>query len=247
MDSYNSFSLGNAIKNYRPNWINIIPHFLLADFFAVLSWSLSTASFYIIFFQGNNSAETLTKLAMAVFPLLITPFIAITSIMHVSLFKEGLVCKYGWWRRVIQYKDVKSISCKMISYNHGASVEAYRYKLNMKNGLPVKLDNRIFGIEELGSLVENEIIERCKPETMSKFQSGLAIKFGVFKLNKDGIKVSTKSISWSNIGKIEIRNGIVFIFKGKRKWLAWHQAPLSNIPNFKMFMYIINQETNIAI
>jgi hypothetical protein len=152
MNTCKKYELGDKIKSYRPNWINIIPHFLLTEFYAIFIWVPCCSLFYAVFFQDIISYETILMFASICFCFLITPFVAVTSIIHISLFQEGLICKYGWWKRVVYYKDIKGISCKMISYNYGASIEAYRYKLNMKKGFPVKLDNRILRIEELGLL-----------------------------------------------------------------------------------------------
>jgi hypothetical protein len=247
MNTCKKYELGNKIKTYRPNWLNIIPHFLLAGFYAISIWIPFSILFYFVLFQNIISDKNFVILASICFCFLIAPFIAATSIMHVSLFQEGLICKYGWWKRIIYYSDIKGISCKMISYNYGSSIEACRYKLNMKKGFPVKLDNRIFRIEELGSLVETEIINRCKPDLISKFQSGLKIRFGIWKVDKKGMGVSTKFISWSDIGKIEIRNGMIYIFKRKRNWFAWHEMPLAEIPNLKIFLDLIDQEMDSVL
>jgi hypothetical protein len=47
------------------------------------------------------------------------------------------------------------------------------------------------------------------------------------------------AVQWSEIQKIEVQNGVVFLSKaGKR--LAWSNTPVAKIPNFFLFLTVVD-------
>jgi hypothetical protein len=243
-NSNSTYNLGNKIKYFRPDWINIIPHFLVTEFFAIFISLICAAPLLIVI---DNQPKSVQDLCWSLFSLImaaVTVWVGVTSIIHVSLYQHGLVYKCAWWTKVIRHENIKDISYKITSYQrYGQTIgNAYVYKVGIKNTRKITLDGRISKIEELGQSIEREIVDRYLPETLSKFQAGEVISFGVWKVSINGIKVGSKSISWADFDKVEIDNGTVSISKTGNNWLSWHKTPIDQIPNLAIFLELINRK-----
>jgi hypothetical protein len=237
-------NLGNKIKYFRPDWINIIPHFLVTEFFAIFIWFLCSAPFLIVMDNQPKSVQELCWLLLFLAISAVTIWVGITSIVRVSLYQHGLVYKCAWWTKVIRHENIKDISYKITSYQrYGQTIgNAYVYKIGVKNTRKIVLDGRISKVAELGQSIEQEIVNRYLNEVLSKFQAGEVLNFGVWKVSINGIKVGSKSIPWGDFDKVEIDNGIVSICKTGNNWFSWHKTPIHEVPNLAIFLEIINRK-----
>jgi hypothetical protein len=190
-----------------------------------------------------KAVEELCGLLLLLVMGVITIFIAVTSIVHVSLYQHGLIYKCAWWTKVIRYENIRDISYKITSYQrYGQTIgNAYVYKLGIRNTRKITLDGRISKIAEVGQSIEREIVDRYLPEVLSKFQAGEVLNFGVWKVSINGIKVGGKSISWVDFDKVEIYNGMVSISKTADSWWSWHKTPVEQVPNLSIFLELIKQ------
>lgn len=239
-----TYDIGNKIKYFRPDWINIIPHFLVNELFTAFISILCLAPLLIIIDNQPKSVQELCGLLFFLIVGAITVWIGVTSIVHVSLYQHGLVYKCAWWTKVIRYENIRDISYKITSYQrYGQTIgNAYIYIIGIKNTRKITLDGRISKIAELGQSIEREIVDRYLSEILSNFQAGEVLSFGVWKVSTNGIKVRGKSISWADFDKVEIDNGIVSIYKTGNNWLSWHKAPIEQVANLAIFLELINRK-----
>ena len=89
-----TYDLGQKVRYYRPDWINIIPHFLIAESFAIF---ISILCFAPLLILVDNQPKAIQELCGLFFFLVIgitTIFIAVRSIINVSLYQHGLVYKW---------------------------------------------------------------------------------------------------------------------------------------------------------
>ncbi len=101
------------------------------------------------------------------------------------------------------------------------------------------LNDRITNVERLGNVV-SEMVTRVKlPEVIAAFKAGSTITFGPLSVSMQGVSNSKELISWDQIKEFGVNRGIVTV-KKEGKWLSWSSVEVAKIPNFFVFMALVN-------
>jgi len=77
------------------------------------------------------------------------------------------------------------------------------------------------------------------PEAIAAFKAGSTVTFGPLSVSMQGVSNSKELITWDQIKEFRVNNGTVIV-KKEGKWLSWSSIQAANIPNFFIFLAMVN-------
>jgi hypothetical protein len=126
-------------------------------------------------------------------------------------------------------------------YNGIYTGTTYRYTLQNRDGLRLKLDNKFKQIEILGRLIGQKVAPYQYDRLMQKLRGGQTVLLGPIAINKDSISVRKKTYLWDEIEQVSIQKGLMSIKKRAGGWFSGVSTPVSAIPNLDALFAVVNQ------
>src|SRR5262245_23884112 len=111
----------------------------------------------------------------------------------------------------------------------------YIYTLLTRDGKKVKVTNFYEKPTEWGPAIQMSITRAQLPSVLAALESGAPVTFGPLVINRGGIATGSKSLRWDEIKEIGIQQGYLRIKKSSG-WSRWSTKPVSQIPNFFVFL-----------
>lgn len=111
----------------------------------------------------------------------------------------------------------------------------YRYTLNDGRGEPIVIGNAFAFPEQWGPMIQEAVTRAQLPTAVDAILRGETLRFGDIDINGGGLAVGRKSVTWSQIEKIEIKQGYVSVSVAG-KWLSLTTKAVSQIPNVFVFL-----------
>jgi hypothetical protein len=172
----------------------------------------------------------------------------IYSSWHVYVYSEGFAFARGAKVDAFRWDNVQDIRQSITRrYVNGIYTGTYyRYTIRGIDSRQVALNNRITNIAKLGSIISDMITRVKLPEMVAAFRAGSTLNFGTLSVNTQGVSNGKELVSWDQIKKIEVNNGIVTV-KKEGKWLSWSSVQVAKIPNFFIFMALVDAIMKKAI
>jgi hypothetical protein len=116
----------------------------------------------------------------------------------------------------------------------------YIYTLTTREGASTKITGFYEKPDEWGPLIQTEILRAQMPAVMATLEVGTNMQFGPLTINRGGIATSSKSLRWNEIENIDVFRGYLRIKKAG-SWARWSSKPVSQIPNFFVFLTAANR------
>jgi uncharacterized protein DUF6585 len=116
----------------------------------------------------------------------------------------------------------------------------YIYTLTTREGASTKVTGFYDKPDEWGPLIQSEILRAQLPAVMATLETGTNMQFGPLTINRGGIATSSKSLRWNEIENIDVFRGYLRIKKAGG-WMRWSSKPVSQIPNFFVFLTAANR------
>jgi Family of unknown function (DUF6585) len=169
----------------------------------------------------------------------------IYSSWHVYIYTEGFAFARGSKVDAFRWDQVDAIwqSITRRYVNGIYTGTTYKYTIRGIDSRQVVLTNRITDIAKLGGIISDMITRVKLPEMVAAFRAGSTLSFSTLSVNSQGVSNGKELVSWDQIKKIEVNNGTVTV-KKEGKWLSWSSVQVSKIPNFFIFMALVNAIMN---
>ncbi|HKF37334.1 MAG TPA: DUF6585 family protein [Ktedonobacteraceae bacterium] len=115
----------------------------------------------------------------------------------------------------------------------------HKYTVRGLDGRQVVLNDRITNVERLGNVISGMVTRVKLPEAIAAFKAGSTVTFGPLSVSMQGVSNSKELITWDQIKEFKVNNGMVIV-KKEGKWLSWSSVQVANIPNFFVFLALVN-------
>jgi hypothetical protein len=161
---------------------------------------------------------------------------------RIHVFEHGLMLadKNGP-TAVFRWEDLSCLQAITRRYVNGVYVgTVYVYTLIDRSGKTTKITGFYEKPDEWGPLIQTEILRAQLPRALAALDAGTNLQFGPLTINRGGIATSSKSLRWNEIENIDLFQGYLRI-KQAGRWLRWSSRPVSQIPNFFVFLTAANQ------
>lgn len=159
------------------------------------------------------------------------------------LFENGLIVSEQTgptgsvrWDRVTMYQEITRHRAYGI---HTGTT--YQYNLTGPDRAAVEVTQFFAEPEVWGQAIQSEITRAQLPAALRALESGQLVYFADIAVNAAGVTTPKQgSATWSEIGKVSVTNGVVYLRKGD-EWKAWYSRPVSSIPNFPVFIAVVDR------
>ncbi len=179
---------------------------------------------------------------------LIAAIMGVLSILHVlrnwklavHLYENGFEYTDQRGTQTVLWENVEGVRQQVIRYyQYGfiPSGTSYWINLQAQNGSNFTLDNRFSKVKKLAQTVQERMANAQLPKYLADLEAGKRIEFGSLGFDQKGVYHFNKSLSWSEVGKVDFNSGCLVITK-KGAWGSWLKASVAEIPNAVVFAVI---------
>lgn len=122
----------------------------------------------------------------------------------------------------------------------------WQYTVHRNGGEPIRLDNAIMGIKNLGAAIQNEVDKRLLPQAIEAYKTGQTMMFGPrIGLNRQGIVFSGKLLTWEQVVEIKFGQLGSLQIKLKDQRGTWKIIPHPKIANFPTLRAMIHRAVEL--
>ena len=167
---------------------------------------------------------------------------------QVYVFSDGFVFTRGSKLDALRWEQINSMLMSVTRrYMNGIYTGTqHKYTIRGIDGREFVLNDRITNVGQLGDSISAMVTRTRLPEVVAAYKAGETITFGPFSVNQQGASNGKELIPWEQIKEFRVNNGIVTVRK-EGKWLNWSSAPVSTIPNFFLFIALVEAIRRQAI
>lgn len=235
------YQLGTLQQEYRVKlaWRNLLVGFLglgLALLFAGLAVTSSAPPT-----DDRVHVEIISISVALLFALFGFCFPLFYRSWRVYLYSEGFAFVRGKKLDVFRWDQIESLLQSVAKqYVNGIYMGTnHRYTIRGLDGRQVVLTDRITHVESLGNVISDMVTRVKLPVVIAGFKAGGIVTFGPLSVSLQGVSNGKETISWDQVTDVKVNRGIVIV-KKEGKWLSWSSVRVANIPNFFVFLALVN-------
>lgn len=125
-------------------------------------------------------------------------------------------------------------------YSYGVYMGAtHKYTVRRKDGVRVVFNDRFAQVEDLGNALSHAITNVVFPQALAAYNAGQTITFGSLSISLQGVSNGRETLPWGQIKEIGVNRGIISV-RREGKWLNWSTIYASRVPNFFVFVALVN-------
>ncbi len=181
--------------------------------------------------------------ALALIPLLLLALRRVRRARRaVVLRKRGVQIRWhGGIRIDLRWEQIAGIACdEEIRTFMGRPLNTRtRLTIFPHNGKPIRLDDRLPGLDELTSRLKARLYPRLLPALRAAYRRGESLPFGPLTLHPEGLRLREEEIPWERVAHLEVEDGYLKIrtIHGRS-----HKLPARKIPNVELFIQLLQEE-----
>ncbi len=221
---------------------------LLAFGFAAIAFiviteqiSFTTMDFSAVDTSGNFWLFTLIGLGLFAVGVWSLVRLALNYDMRVIVYEQGVLRTNNGLTEVVRWEDVHSFLQSVTKhYTNGIYTgTTHRYTLSRSDGTVFKFDDTIRNVEALGNTLQREVTRVLLPRYIYAYNVGNTVTFGPLSISQQGISNGKEMLPWSQVKNLQVKRGVVCVQK-EGKWFNWSTVGVARIPNFYVFMALVD-------
>ena len=161
---------------------------------------------------------------------------------RIHCFERGLVLDEPSGPVAFRWDAVSVLQRITRRYVNGIHVgTAYDYQLFRPDGHKSRLTGFYADPEVWGAAIQHEITRAQLPGVLALLNGGGTVHFGDMAVNAGGVAAANRGgVPWGEIEQVEVRRGMVAVRKAG-KWMPWSHTPVHKIPNFFLFLCVVEE------
>lgn len=170
---------------------------------------------------------------------------------RVQVYEHGFAYLQGDNTRTFRWDEIESIWEDIVTYSVRVLIfpvpvgTGYKYTIRKRTGESIKLTSTIAGIDELGWLIQSQVLREMLPRAIETYNNGGSLQFGRLSISRMGINNGKETLPWNQVNAIQIKQGYLII-KKKGKWFRWDGANPAKTPNLFLFVALVNPIVEIS-
>ncbi|MEU0503994.1 DUF6585 family protein [Nocardia sp. NPDC005998] len=155
---------------------------------------------------------------------------------RLELFQRGFVVAFRGEVRAFRY-DTTSVLQNIVRHNgYGTTIRiTYAYTCTDVTGAKVVVRSGFERPEEWGPAIQQAVTDAQLPSTAAAIDAGQRLDFGDVWMTSGLVGSGGKSVAWSEIEEIRVRDGLVSL-RVAGQWRALTTTPVRYVPNFFVFL-----------
>ncbi len=245
-----AYQLGAPLEEYR---FRAVRNLLGALLFIVLgigcivfifiseNLSLANMDFTAVDTSGNFWVFTLLGLALLAGGVWGVVNIYRNFDVRVMVCAQGLLRTHRGQAEVVRWEQVDAFwQAVTRRYMNGVYTgTTHLYTLRRSDGAVFKFNDTLNKVEALGNTIQREVTRVLLPRFIYAYNAGSTVTFGPLSINQQGISNSKEMLPWSQFKDMQVKRGVISV-KKEGKWLNWSSVHVPQIPNFYVFMALVD-------
>jgi hypothetical protein len=163
-----------------------------------------------------------------------------------ALYEGGFALKDRQGVKQVRWNEIESVWQNITNhYRYGVKVSTtYLYTIHLTDKTKITLDNKYPKIGDLGKAISIGAANALFPKYWAAVQSGQRANFGPLALDRTGIYLGNKALTWQEIKAVKIAQGIISV-KKEGGWFNWATVTVPQIPNFFIFYDLVSRFTKV--
>ncbi|MEW2497746.1 DUF6585 family protein [Streptomyces nodosus] len=116
----------------------------------------------------------------------------------------------------------------------------YVYTLYREDGTRLKVTDFYAQPEHWGPAVQQEITRAQLPGLLTALEQGRTLAYGSLTVSLGGVATAKGSLTWSEIEKIDMAQGMLLLCKSGKK-LPWARVQIKKVPNLFLFLALADR------
>lgn len=162
--------------------------------------------------------------------------------LRAALYEEGLLYSAGGAQEAYRWEDLSEVWQEVISreYRNAGHLRqtTHTYRLVMRDGRRLALDDRLQGIGELGEALQKAALPRLFWDALARYQRGETLAFGKLSLSREGLALGGRTLAWGDLGPVEVGDGQLYIAEAGRS-ARWAELPVHEVPNVFVLLALV--------
>lgn len=238
--SVHSLELGSLLSEYK---IKLAIRYVLAVVMIGLG-SLATTAALLSFSQEATFALYIGVPGLAALAggLLIGYRAFVERDSRINVFQNGMVRTIAGMDKVVRWDDITAIWQSITHHkSSGITVQTtHLYTILLSNGEKLKFSDDVKNVEQLGNMIQQEVVKRLLPKAAETLKSGGTVNFGKLSVSPQGLSNSRETIPWDQVQKVSINHGYITVRK-QGKLLNWSHITVAATPNVFVFLSLVDQ------
>ncbi|WP_033217759.1 DUF6585 family protein [Kitasatospora phosalacinea] len=161
---------------------------------------------------------------------------------RIHCFEHGLVLDEPSGPVAFRWDAVSVLQRITRRYVNGVYVGTnYDYRLFRPDGTKGRLTGFYADPEVWGAAIQHEITRAQLAGALALLNGGGTVHFGDMVVNAAGVATANRAgVPWGEIEQVEVRRGMVALRKAG-KWMPWSNTPVHKIPNFFLFLCVVEE------
>jgi len=234
----------------RGRWVSVA--------FGLLLLAATPVSLLVALYVGYTTMENrgLVKVAAAVIAPLIIALVCLVLgawilfsvwrnwTLAAAVYENGVALNSRKGVQQMTWADVSAVWQSVTKhYTNGVYTgTTHVYTLQSNTGEKLVFDDRLGKeVETLGQALQNGVSSALYPRYMQALDNGQKITFGPLALDRAKFYSGKKELTWAEIPAVKIEKGIISVKKEGKGWFNWTAVSVPQIPNFYVFITILER------
>ena len=198
--------------------------------------------------------DTLTVPLLIAFALLLVGLAAGRSAFvnwnkGVGVYEQGIAVRDRKGIQAWRWDEIVSLTAAVARPHAFGIVTGTRHVYSLFNRLnqSLVLDDIYVKVEELAEAIQAGIFPILYERAAQQYNAGQRLVFGPVAIGRDGIEIGKKTIPWTGVQQVSVKQGILRVFRTGGGWFNRASVPVSVIPNLKVLLSIIHQVIGLQV
>lgn len=166
---------------------------------------------------------------------------------RVLVFPDGFMQIQANKTNTVRWRDVTEVwQAVTRRYVNGVYTgTTHVYTLRTADGQKIVFGNSIKKVEQLGTLVQQQVNQLRFPGAVSAYNAGQVVNFGPLAVSQMGLTKGNQTVPWNEIQGVQVQKGYIKV-KKQGKWLNFANVRVSAVPNVFVFLALVDRIVGVG-
>jgi hypothetical protein len=161
--------------------------------------------------------------------------------LRVAIFPDGLVRIRHRAVDIYYWDEIEKVYQQVTNhyYNGVYTGTSYVYRVHRNDGQKVVFNDQVKNVQNLGDLIQQEVMRCLLPRAFARYQEGKPVTFGKITVEQEGLTYNNAFLPWREVQSVKLAQGMLVVNQ-EGKWLSWCKVSVASIPNLFVLLALID-------
>ena len=172
--------------------------------------------------------------------------------LKIEIYREGFLYRKDGQEHTVYWREIEYVTEKWEKMVYQGIIHIYTHKVEIfrTNGTKLEMNRSLQKIEEMGRCIQLAVADALLPAYVDRLTINADCDFGVFTINRNGIKYKGSFLPWKMVQSIEVhsigRTTLKVQAMDGSKWRPWATENGGSLKNLQLFLSLSTWFINAA-